>query len=265
MISSRYETHNINNSVLPFIFHPSFKLSRRVKIPNWHKNVEILQCIDGEGFVRCGTEVIPLLKGALVTVNSDVLHSIGTDSRLEYRCFIPDNEFFISNGIPVDKLYFCPYSDSPLLVELFDRVCQGFLDLKAEDYKSVARLRSNVLSFCVALCEFSTPKAPLPEENDYVKEVIYYIRQHLSEPITLDKLSLAVGVSKFHLARQFKKYTGNSIIQTVNRIRCAEAQRMLEQGISVSAAAEACGFSNHSYFSKTFYSVTGRLPSQTKR
>ena len=252
MISSRYETHKIKNSILPFIFHPSFKMENRVKNPNWHKNIELLQCIDGEGFVRCDTTVVPLKKGSLVTVNSDVLHSIGTDTKLEYRCLIVDNDFLISNGIPADELYFRAFSDSPELVERFDQVCQAFTDLDTENFKSVAYLRSEVMRFCVTLCESSVRKvsshASSHMEDNYVKEAIYYIRKHLSEPISLDQLSLAVGVSKFHLARQFKKYTGNSIIQTINLMRCAEAQRLLEQGMNVSAAAEACGFVNNSYF-----------------
>lgn len=262
MISSRYETHKIENSVLPFIFHPSFKMSQRIKNPNWHKNLEFLQCIEGEGFVRCDTTVVPLRKNSLVTVNSDVLHSIGTDSELEYRCLILDNEFLKINGIPADELFFSPYLDSPELVNQFNNVCKAFLELKPEDFKSVAYLRSEVMRFCVTLCEFSVQKGPSPEENNYVKEAIYYIRQHLSESICLEQLSLAVGVSKFHLARQFKKYTGDSIIQTINRMRCAEAQRMLEQGMSVSEVADACGITNHSYFSKTFCSIMGKLPSQ---
>lgn len=262
MISSRYETHNIQNSVLPFIFHPSFKMSRRVKTPNWHKNIEFLQCINGEGFVRCGTTVVPLLKDSLVTVNSDVLHSIGTDTDLEYRCLILDNDFLISNGIPADELIFCSFSDSPRLIDRFNRVCQAFIDLDYENYRSVAYLRCEVMQFCVTLCEFSAPKPLSTVENNYVKEAIYYIRQHISDTISLDQLSLAVGVSKFHLARQFKKYTGNSIIQTINLMRCAEAQRMLEQGMSVSSAADACGYANHSYFSKTFRSLMGKLPSE---
>ncbi len=262
MISSRYETHNIKNAVLPFIFHPSFKMSRQIKNPNWHKNLEFLQCIDGEGFVRCDTRVVPLRKNCLVTVDSDVLHSIGTESELEYRCLILDNDFLKLNGIPADELSFCPFSDSPDLVNQFNEVCKAFLELKPEDFKSVAYLRSEVMRLCVTLCEFSTKRAPSPEENNYVKEAIYYIRQHLAEPISLEQLSLNVGVSKFHLARQFKKYTGDSIIQTINRMRCAEAQRMLEQGMSVSAVADACGFTNRSYFSKTFRSIMGKLPSQ---
>ena len=62
MISSHYETHKIENSVLPFIFYPSFKMSRRIKNPNWHKSLEFLQCIDGEGFGRCDTRVVLLRK-----------------------------------------------------------------------------------------------------------------------------------------------------------------------------------------------------------
>lgn len=262
MISSRYETHNIKNPVLPFIFHPSFKMKQRVKIPNWHKNIEFLQCIEGEGFVRCGTEIVPLRKGSLVTVNSDVLHSIGTNTELQYRCLILDNNFLISNGIPADELSFCAFSENTELVERFNRVCEAFLVLDAENFRSVAYLRSVVMNFCVTLCELSEPRPSSVKENDYVKESIYYIRQHLSEPISLEKLSMEVGVSKFHLARQFKKYTGSSIIQTVNLMRCVEAQRLLEQGMSVSAVAEACGFSNHSYFSRAFHSIMGRLPSE---
>ena len=154
------------------------------------------------------------------------------------------------------------FLEAPQLVECFNTVCQAFINLSKDDYRSVAYLRSIVLQFCVALCEFSQKKAPSLEENNYVKEAIYYIRQHLSEPISLEKLSAEVGVSKFHLARQFKKYTGDTIIQTVNRIRCNESPRMIEQGMNVSCAGEACGFTNHSYFSKTFRSLMGRLPSQ---
>ena len=262
MISSRYETHNLKNSVLPFIFHPSFKIKSRVKIPNWHKNIELLQCIEGEGFVRCDAEIIPLRLNSLVTVNSDVLHSIGTESELEYRCLILDSDFLVSNGIPVDRLVFDSYLDSAELVEMFNRACKAFLELKPDDFKSVAFLRSEVLRFCVALCGYCKPREGVQEESNYVKEAIYYIRQHLSEHISLDGLSLELGVSKFHLARQFKKYTGDSVIQTVNRMRCNEAHRLLEQGMSVSEVADACGFTNHSYFSKTFRAVMGKLPSQ---
>ena len=149
MITSKYETHILKNSVLPFIFHPSFKIERHIKIPNWHKNIEFLQCVDGEGFVRCNTTVVPLKTNSLVTVNSDVLHSIGTNSELEYRCLILDNDFLISNGIPADALSFCTFSDSPKLVDQFNQVCSAFLDLNEENFRSVASLRSVVMQFCV--------------------------------------------------------------------------------------------------------------------
>ncbi len=262
MISSRYETHNIQTPFLPFIFHRSFTLEKRTINPNWHKNVEILLCVEGEGFVRCDKTVLPLRKNTLVTVNSDVLHSIGTEERVVYHCLIIDHEFFRSNSIPVDELLFAPLLEDEKLVETFRSVCKAFSHLDPDSFQSVATLRCEILRFCILLSAHSTQKTLVNKENNYVKEAIVYIRQHLGEPITLEILSHKVGVSPFHLARQFKHYTGNTIIQTVNRMRCAEALRLLEKGNSVFAVAEACGFSNHSYFSKTFKSIMGRLPSQ---
>jgi AraC-like DNA-binding protein len=264
MISSRYETHNIQTPFLPFIFHRSFTLEKRTINPNWHKNVEILLCVEGEGFVRCDKTVLPLRKNTIVTVNSDVLHTIGTEGKVVYHCLIIDHDFFRSNSIPVDDLLFAPLLKEEKVVEAFRSACEAFACLNPDSFQSVAMLRCEILRFCILLSDHSTQKTLVNRENNYVKDAIIYIRQHLGDPITLEILSHKVGVSPFHLARQFKHYTGNSIIQTVNQMRCVEAQRLLEKGNSVFSVAEACGFSNHSYFSKTFKSIMGRLPSQVR-
>lgn len=250
---------------LPFIFHPNFTVKNRVKIPNWHKNIEILQCIDGEGFVRCDKTVFPLKKGSFVTVNSDVLHSIGSNGNLRYRCLIIDNEFFLSNGIPAESLLFLPFLDDPEAVDCFDRVCDAFLSLDPDDFLSVANIRCLVLHFCVLLSKHTAVKPPFEIESNYVKEAIVYIRQNLSKAITLESLSREIGISRFHLARQFKRYTGNTVIQTVKFMRCTEAMSLLERGVNVSEVADLCGFPNHSYFSKTFKSVFGKLPSEVMK
>lgn len=262
MISFRYETHAIQNPFLPFIFHPSFKIKKRINVPNYHTSVEILQCIKGEGFVRCEKTLFPLNRDTLVVVNSDVLHSVGTEGELEYRCLILDDDFLRSNGIPLNDLVFSSLLEDPLVISAFNTACEAFLRLDSDDFRSVVRLRSDVMNLCALLCDFSTPKPTAAKENDYVKQAITYIRQHLSEPITLELLSRQVGISPFHLARLFKHDTGSTIIQSVNQMRCVEALHLLEQGISVSEVADTCGFSNHSYFSKTFKNIMGKLPSE---
>jgi len=71
-----------------------------------------------------------------------------------------------------------------------------------------------------------------------------------------------VGISKFYLCREFKAYTGSSILQTVNLLRCTQAKLLIEGGATVSQAALSCGFDNLSYFSRTFKKLMGALPSR---
>lgn len=68
-------------------------------------------------------------------------------------------------------------------------------------------------------------------------------------PLAFDKLSLDdiadhIGISKFSLSREFKKLTGNTVVSFINILRCSEAKRLMEKGMSVSSAAYACGFEN---------------------
>ena len=42
----------------------------------------------------------------------------------------------------------------------------------------------------------------------YLKTVLKEIDQHFQEPLSLESLAITEGVSKYHLAREFKKYLG---------------------------------------------------------
>lgn len=262
MAATRYETHSMPNPMLPFIYHSRFEVTHRNKYPNWHENIELLQCIEGRGYVLCGAERIPLTPDSLVIVNADTLHSIGTDSRVVYRCLIIDNSFFAANGVPIRSLYFQSLITDPQIRARFDRIAQAYGQLDQEDFRSVLDVRAQVLNLVSALCRDHTVQKPEDPSNEHVKRAVIYLRQHLTEPLSLDTLSEAVGISKFHLAHLFKLYTGKTVVQTLNLIRCTEAQRLIENGASVSAAAFSCGFENLSYFTRTFKKYMGTLPSK---
>lgn len=262
MGTSKYETHSMLHPILPFIYHRRFEVTHRNKHPNWHENIELLQCIEGNGYVMYGAEQIPLTPGTLVIVNADTIHSIGTDSRVVYRCLIIDNSFLLANGVPVSSLYFRKLVADPDVCTLFDRITATYAQLDPEDFRSVLELRTHVMTLVNALCQNHTAQRPVDPSNSYVKKAVTYMRQHLMEPLSLDTLAGTLGISKFHLSHLFKLYTGKTIIQTMNLIRCTEAQRMIEEGATVGAAALSCGFENLSYFTRTYKKYMGSLPSK---
>lgn len=263
MSEYRYETHKMPDPLLPFIYHRQFVVETHAKYPNWHENIELLQILEGRGYVRCGTESLPVQAGEVFVVNADVLHSIGTETRLVYRCLIVDNSFFLSNGIPVQTLHFQSVLRDGGIYALFDRIVEAYRD-RSEDFRSVLAIRAGVLQLLQALCDHCVTRTGTPDANEHIKKAMTYIRQNLSRPMSLDDIAARVGISKFHLARRFKLFTGKTVVQTVNLMRCTEAQRLLEDGMSVSAAAASCGYENLSYFTRTFKALMGRLPSEVQ-
>lgn len=261
-----YENHVISEPLLPFIFHRQYIVRQRVNTPNWHTNIELLYCLEGNGFIRSGISSTPFTPGTIFVVNPDTPHSIGSESSVKYRCLIIDNSFCEENGIPIGQLVFKSHIQDTALCALFDAVTDAYDQRDAADFCAVADIRFAVLGLLRTLCrDYATVGQRTATGDEYVKKAISYIRQNMSEQIRLDDLAAFVGISKFHLSRQFKAYTGTTVINMINLIRCTEARRLIEGGMRVCDAATACGYENLSYFTRTYQKHFGCTPSQTKK
>jgi AraC-like DNA-binding protein len=95
-----------------------------------------------------------------------------------------------------------------------------------------------------------------------IRRVIDYINAHFTENITLDLLAKDVGVSKYHLSREFKRTTGKTLFEYVIALRCKMAMQLISKGSSITESAISSGFDNLSYFSRKFNKVFGFLPSK---
>lgn len=268
MILSSYETHQFPNPILPFIYHPLYQLTASEVETNWHKNIEVLYCFQGSGYVRCGAEIYDFTPGDAVAVNTDLLHTVGTATELSYCCLIVGSNFLKENGFPAENLAFINVIRNPALPSLMNAVAVARQNCESGDLCAAADYRYAVLGLLRCLCrEHCILQHEIPPQNigAHTKSAITYIRKHFAEKITLDHIAAYIGISKFHLAREFKTMTGNTIVCFINTLRCLEAKRLIENGMQVSVAAYACGFDNLSYFSRTFQRVVGALPSAYKK
>lgn len=257
-----YETHSMNDPLLPFIYHKRFVVTRRTSLPNWHENMEILQCIAGKGYVQCGTEKYDFQKGDLFVVAPNTPHCICSEGSVAYRCLIIDTAFCTGCGIAPTSLHFAELIRDGALYDQFDAVADAYEERLTR--WAVLEIRYAVMGLLRLLCakyHKDAPEDSAPTSNEHVKNALTYIRQNIAKPLSLDMIAENTGVSKFYLSREFKAFTGKTMVQTINLIRCAEARRMIEAGETVSAAAANCGFENLSYFTRTFKKHFGVLPS----
>lgn len=265
MANFTYETHIMTDPLLPFIFHRDTSVQHE-NLSNWHENIEILFAISGLGYVNCNTKHYSFGAQDIFVVNSDFLHATGSDGELVYHCLIIDKSFCESNGIPTSQIRFRALIRNAELSDNFRRIVAAFDRYgNGSDRFAAADIRYEVLGLLRRLCRdhiVDSEDTAASVSSDRVKKAIVYIKKHMTEPLSLQDISDQVGISRFHLSREFKMHTGRTIFDTINLIRCAEARRMIEHGTSVSEAAISCGFENLSYFSRTFKKHFGELPSK---
>jgi len=96
--------------------------------------------------------------------------------------------------------------------------------------------------------------------------VVQYIKQHLTEQLTVEKLSELACMSKATFFRVFKRELGLTPVEYIIQERLAEAKRLLRHPLST--VADVCfraGFNNTAYFQKLFKQYEGVTPGLYKK
>jgi len=121
-------------------------------------------------------------------------------------------------------------------------------------------------SIAVLLLREFQPPATKPVEvapPSAVLRVVELMRKRLTEPLTLDELAEAAGLSPFHFARQFKTATGHPPHDYLIRLRVDRAQELIRQNgrnWSLAAIANESGFADQSHMARHFRRVLGVTP-----
>ncbi|MDH5414240.1 MAG: response regulator, partial [Flavobacteriaceae bacterium] len=103
-------------------------------------------------------------------------------------------------------------------------------------------------------------------DDKFIQKVLKIVKDNLdNDLLSIEDIASKVGFSRAQLHRKLKALTNKSAGQLVNEIRLNEAKVMLEKKIgSVSEIAYSVGYSNLSYFTKSFKEKFGVLPSKVK-
>jgi two-component system, response regulator YesN len=96
-----------------------------------------------------------------------------------------------------------------------------------------------------------------------VLDAIHYVTLHLNRRITLDEVAEHLFMNPSYFSRLFRKETGVTFIEYVNRMKVERAKELLDQtSLPVAKIGEALGYDNHSYFIKMFRSQAGVTPQE---
>ena len=101
--------------------------------------------------------------------------------------------------------------------------------------------------------------------NDYskVEKSLSYIKEHLTEDLSLDKVAKSVSFSPIHFHNTFKTAVGKTLRDYIEEQRIKKATNLLlTTNYSLTQIAYECGFSSQSYFSYVFKKRYGVSPNK---
>lgn len=133
-----------------------------------------------------------------------------------------------------------------LLLEFFVKLGQYCLNSKKEDFPGDANTEYKSIKLMAKAC--------------------LYISQNCTKPLTLDDISMQIGVSKYHFSHIFKTYTNMTFIDflTTERIKRAEFLISDPQAHIIDIAFDS-GFSSVSSFNRAFKKIKGISPSEFRK
>lgn len=98
------------------------------------------------------------------------------------------------------------------------------------------------------------------------ENVIHFIHIHLHEKITLESAAQKAGISPCHLSRTFKKETGMSFVDYIQKERVEAARHMLIYSeYTISEISEYLHFSTESYFIRIFRKYMETTPARYRK
>lgn len=99
-----------------------------------------------------------------------------------------------------------------------------------------------------------------------VQTAVNYIKEHLEDEVTLEKVSATVNKSPAYFSRILKEELGMNFNEYLNKTRIEAAQQMLHsKDKNLAEVAYAVGYNDQSYFTKIFKQHTGLTPTQYRK
>ena len=261
-------------------FHFSYSVTESPRDSEYklhiHDDYEIL-CVESGtvGYIVEGT-VYELLPGSLVLMRSAEVHKLivyGDEIYKRYTInFKPETllrygfsptllDAFVQRGIGERNLYVPENFSGISPLGIFSQMRAGISKIK-EDTVVVANL--SALLCAINTIFYDRAEAHESHMDDYEKNVLSFVNEHILEDITLSEISKEMHMSSSQLNRTFNKITGTSVYNYIIKKRLIYAQGMISRGQNAISASQACGFKDYSSFFRLYKKHFGHSPTDDK-
>ena len=142
---------------------------------------------------------------------------------------------------------------------IFDRQLDYFYEM--DRLKTLYQLLKWLRNFTMAIAMSVVSNEKIP---GYIHVAIKYIETHFMEDISLKKLADEVYLNPWYFSTQFKKFTGLTYSEYINKVRIRYSKELLSmhKDLKIYQIAELVGFKDAAYFSTVFKNIEKKSPKE---
>jgi len=228
-----------------------------------HAGVEVAAVSEGGARYRVGSQDVVVGAGQAIVVSAGAEHATAIETGTRATSVWIDAAWFADVAASLGRRV----RPGALWIERAGRVASllALLDdeARAPDVgrATAADALAEALVIGVLRADERAPCSQGPSEPR-VLAAIALIHDRLGEPIGVDELADAAGVSRFHFCRLFRGHTGKSPYRFLTDLRMDRALELLRSGrYGVTEAALSVGFPHLPRFARAFRERHGCAPS----
>jgi AraC-like DNA-binding protein/quercetin dioxygenase-like cupin family protein len=265
----------------------TFNKSRKARLTR-HDYFELLYVYSGEAAYQEESHTFRVSRNDLVILNGALRHGLKKVLRDPFRIvvlyFQPDI-FRANENTGEDIQYLMPFllqesgipnlvpSTAKLHLEILDLMIKIQKELPADSDRARLAARTYLQMILLLLINFFRKNGDVTaafERREQalrrLKPLFDFVQFHYHEPIPLSRATAIVGMSKAHLMRSFKKFTGQSFDSYLNRFRIRRAQVLLASSEKpILTISREVGFCDQSYFGLVFRRLVSVTPREYRR
>ncbi len=194
---------------------------------------------------------------AFININKNVIENLSTDNTNLMECFK-------ANSQGERKIIRLTSDQINQFVKLIHYVEHYF---QSQEYGSDVLINAHLTQLLVMinLAYKGTAYTAPNVMSELIRDTMLFIKEHIEEPIYLEKLSKQFCLSSTLISREFKKYTGLTLRTYILGERIAHSKNLLLEGKNVSDACYLSGFSDYANYIRSFTKIVGIPPGQYKK
>lgn len=212
-------------------------------------------------------------EGEMVLEDTEILRSISGDIRSKDITHLRQDFQKLKNKYRNDKSYSEMYTKfvfSSILKEIYEEMLNGS---ENELFRKIDRLyRCRTIQEVIEITEsvIGEMEAFIEEKNDgfrkEITQVKSYIYHNYEKSLSTEALAELVYLSPGYLSAIFKEETGMNLNRFIREVRMNKAKELLETtNMKITQIAKKVGFSNNSYFGRSFREFFGYTPESCRR